>query len=441
MELDLNKQTLTVYGKVERISVLANRLQALSGKQAYEFLSSRGVFLPRKINVLALRNVLNERIKTLRASELPKEYYETLENYKNFSEFQLFNLFATICDNKDDFKTYRLNLWKLIIINYEALNLNDGEINYLKNISKLQTEKLEKYFQYITSATREMHDTFDGLEKDNLYEGLKASASIEDVVDLGAKYGIDLPIEYDVDGFKSALREYLAAFDKLTMEVDSFIEQAGEMSLENFAIKNDIPLSFNMTKDKLIDYLFFILSIAEMPLTEVEKIKEPKEYLPLEFKVDLNAFNGDVPNDKVRIIYYDGCENDGLFNDVMEDDLEPVNEDHVEELVEEEKIVPEAVDKVDVVEEKDVVLASESSEEDNKSNAELLAQMKAGFAAQDRKERKELSFGDVLENPYYGNPKTKKLYQGPLKGILLTLLFVVIAGIGIFTALKFFSII
>ena len=178
-----------------------------------------------------------------------------------------------------------------------------------------------------------------------------------------------------------------------------------------------------------------------MPLTEVEKIKEPKEYLPLEFKVDLNAFNGDVPNDKVRIIYYDGCENDGLFNDVMEDDLEPVNEDHVEELVEEEKIVPEAVDKVDVVEEKDVVLASESSEEDNKSNAELLAQMKAGFAAQDRKERKELSFGDVLENPYYGNPKTKKLYQGPLKGILLTLLFVVIAGIGIFTALKFFSII
>ncbi len=440
MELDLNKQTLTVYGKVERISVLANRLQALSGKQTYEFLSSRGVFLPRKINVLALRSVLNERIKTLHASELPREYYEVLENYKNFSEFQLFNLFATICDNKDDFKAYRLNLWKLIIINYDVLNLNDGEINYLKNISKLQTEKLEKYFQYITSATREMENTFDGLEKDSLYEGLKASASLEDVVDLGAKYGIDLPYQYDVDGFKAALREYLAAYDKLTMEVDSFIEQAGEMSLENFAIKNDIPLSFNMDKDKIIDYLFFILSIAEMPLTDVQSIKEPKEFLPLEFNVDLNAFDGDIPNDGVRIIYYDGCEDDGLFEPEVE---EVIEEEPVYEEVKEESLPQEEkpVEPEEVKEEKEPMPVDDDLEDNTKSNAELLAQMKAGFAAQDRKERKELSFGDVEENPYYGNPKTKKLYQGPFKRIFLSILFLAIAGAGVFAALKYFSII
>ena len=48
MEFDSNKQTLTVYGKAERISVLANRFQALSGKQTYEFFSERAVFLPRK---------------------------------------------------------------------------------------------------------------------------------------------------------------------------------------------------------------------------------------------------------------------------------------------------------------------------------------------------------------------------------------------------------
>ena len=29
MEFDLNKQTLTIYGKTERLSVLANRLQAI----------------------------------------------------------------------------------------------------------------------------------------------------------------------------------------------------------------------------------------------------------------------------------------------------------------------------------------------------------------------------------------------------------------------------
>lgn len=465
MEFDMNKQTITIYGKTERLSVLANRFQALSGKQTYEFLSSRNVFLPRKINVLALRSVLNEKIKTLHASDLPKEYYETLENFKYFSEYQLFNLFATICDNKEDFKLYRLNLWKLILINYQALGLTDGEINYLKNISKLQTEKLEKYFQYITSAAREMKTTFDGLEKDLLKRGLTNSASAEDVVDIAAKYGIDLPVEFDISSFRTALKEYLAAFDKLNMEYDSYIENANDMTLENFAIKNKIPLSFNMTKDKLIDYLFFILSIAEMPLTEIEEIKVPKEYEPLEFKVNVEgAFNGDEPKDNIRIIIYDGCENDGLFNDEVEEEiveevLEPqmdeeeaveeeiveapqeMNNDEEEENPQEEAQEENKDVQEEVIEKSPTAILEEDDGLGETNNASLLARAKAGFAAQARKEKKELSFGDVIPNPYYGNPKTKKLYSGPAKMIFIIILIIILASAGVFAALKYYSII
>lgn len=452
MEFDLNKQTLTIYGKTERLSVLANRLQALSGKQTYEFLSARSVFLPRKINVLALRSVLNEKIKTLHASELPKEYYAILENYRNFSEYQLFNLFATICDNKDDFKAYRLNLWKLILINYEALNLTDGEINYLKNISKLQTERLEKYFQYITSSAREMENTFDGLEKDALKIGLFASASEEDVIDIASKYGIDLPLEYDLDSFKAALKEYLAAYNKLTMELDSYIDKANDMTLENFAIKNKIPLSFKMDRDKLINYLFFILSIAEMNLTDVKEIIEPEAYKPLEFSVNLDgAFDGDTPIDSVRIIIYDGCENDGLFVPQKEENEEAIEYEEVtdepeEEALEAEKEVQE--DKEEATQDEEVKEESspldvlkDDSLNDGQTNASLLARAKAGFAAQNRKERKELSFGDIEENPYYGNPKAKKLYKGPTKMIILSIFLVLLVGLGVSLALKFAGII
>ncbi len=454
MEFDLNKQTLTIYGKTERLSVLANRLQALSGKQTYEFLSSRSVFLPRKINVLALRSVLNERIKSLHASELPKEYYATLENYRNFSEYQLFNLFATICDNKDDFKAYRLNLWKLILINYEALNLNDGEINYLKNISKLQTERLEKYFQYITSSAREMENTFDGLEKEALKIGLFASASEEDVVDIAAKYGIELPLEYDIDSFKAALKEYLAAFNKLTMELDSYIDKASDMTLENFAIKNKIPLSFKMDKDKLINYLFFILSIAEMNVTDVKEIIEPEAYKPLDFSVNLEgAFDGDTPLDNVRIIVYDGCENDGLF--VPQESVEEVQEEIVEEVYDdegeleslnleedkEEETKPEVQEQASDDEPSPLDVLKDDSLNDGQTNASLLARAKAGFAAQNRKERKELSFGDIEENPYYGNPKAKNLYRGPARMISLMILILILAGLGVGIVLKFAGII
>ncbi len=453
MEFDLNKQTLTIYGKTERLSVLANRLQALSGKQTYEFLSQRSVFLPRKINVLALRSVLNERIKTLHASELPKEYYAILENYRNFSEYQLFNLFATICDNKDDFKAYRLNLWKLILINYEALNLTDGEINYLKNISKLQTERLEKYFQYITSSAREMENTFDGLDKDALKIGLFASASEEDVIDIASKYGIDLPLEYDLDSFKAALKEYLAAYNKLTMELDSYIDKANDMTLENFAIKNKIPLSFKMDRDKLINYLFFILSIAEMNLTDVKEIIEPEAYKPLEFSVNLDgAFDGDTPIDSIRIIIYDGCENDGLFVPAEEEheeatEYEEVSEEPEEEALEvqeevQEEPETEATQDEEVKEESSPLdVLKDDSLNDGQTNASLLARAKAGFAAQNRKERKELSFGDIEENPYYGNPKAKKLYTGPTKMIVLSIFLVLLVGLGVSLALKFAGII
>lgn len=437
MEFDAVKQTITIYGKTERLSVLANRFQALSGKQTYEFFSSRNVFLPRKMNVLALRSVLNERIKTLTASELPREYYEVLENYKNYSEFQLFNLFATICDNKEDFKAYRLNLWKLILINYNELALTDGEINYLKNISKLQTEKLEKYFQYITSAAREMETTFDGLEMDALKQGLLASASEEDVIDLAGKYGIELTIDYELEDFKVALREYLAAYDKLTMELDNFIEQAGDMTLENFAIKNNIPLSFHMDKTKLVNYLFFILSIAEMPTTTITSFDEPDLYKPLEFKVHVDeAFDGDEPNDNVRIIYYDGCENDGLFTEAQEEAL-------VEEVYEEEVPVeqeePQTVE--EVKEEPKPVKEMPIEEEEEASNASLLARAKASFAAQDKKERRELSFGDVEENPLYGNPKVKKLYSGPTKKIVFIAVLTILIALGIGVILKYAAVI
>ncbi len=449
MELDLEKQTLTIYGKTERLSVLANRFQALSGKQTYEFLTSRGVFLPRKINVLALRSVLNERIKTLKASELPKEYYETLDNYENFSEYQLFNLFATICDNKDDFKLYRLNLWKLILINYNALILNDGEINYLKNISKLQTEKLENYFQYITSASREMDNSFDGIELDKLKQGLKNAGSIEDVLDIAIKYGIELPLEYDIDNFKSALKEYLAAYDKLTMELDSYIENASEMTLENFAIKNKIPLSFKMDKDKLIDYLFFILSIAEMPRTSIKKIVEPDNYKPLKFRVDvINSFDNDIPLDNVRIIYYDGCENDGLFSS---DEFEANYEENInqqnyqqEELIEEKEEIKETIDKTSEVEEETINESTNeinAIEEKEESSEALLARAQKTFEEEEKKERKELSFGDVEENPYYGSPKTKKLYASYTKMIISIFFIAVLVLLGVGFILKFTGII
>ena len=176
------------------------------------------------------------------------------------------------------------------------------------------------------------------------------------------------------------------------------------------------------------------------------------------------AFNGDEPKDNIRIIIYDGCENDGLFNDEVEEEiveevLEPQMDE--EEAVEEEIVeAPQEMNndeeegnpqeeaqeenkdvQEEVIERSPTAILEEDDGLGETDNASLLARAKAGFAAQVRKEKKELSFGDVIPNPYYGNPKTKKLYSGPAKMIFIIMLIIILASAGVFAALKYYSII
>ena len=129
------------------------------------------------------------------------------------------------------------------------------------------------------------------------------------------------------------------------------------------------------------------------------------------------------------------------------------NEEVVEEVIEEEVVEePEEV----VVEEKttpvvEEVKANEDEPEeenvdevildDGETNASLLARAKAGFKKQEHKEKRELSFGDVEENPYYGNPKVKKLYSSPLKRIAIISILVILVALGVGIALKFAAVI
>ena len=84
MEYNSEKNTVTIFGRTEKLDMLAKRLSGLSGEQVFGLFSNRGILIPRRMNCLALYSVLNEKLKTIHASELSNAQFQRLKYYNEF---------------------------------------------------------------------------------------------------------------------------------------------------------------------------------------------------------------------------------------------------------------------------------------------------------------------------------------------------------------------
>ena len=351
MEYNEKKQTLTIFQKEEKISTLARKFASLSGKQVYDFFSNRTVELPRTINCLAFYSVLNERLKTLTAAEVTKDQAVRLQSYDSFSEVELYDLFSALCATKESYRQYRINLFTIILRNYADLKLTDGEINYLNNVQKSPIEKVNLYVQYVTSASYEMVNTFDGQDIKKLEAGFRKSAVIANVIELAEKYGIELKQKYTKEELVEEVKNYLKICDKYTLDLESEIDNATVSDLNLFCSKRNIPLASSMNKEYLIKYFFFILEHAQIPTTSVTNVEIPEEFKPLEFKVDLSAYKGfknEVTDPTKQIIIWAGKEEEQQAEEVIaplaaEESTSESQAEQIDEATEEVTEAPEEI--------------------------------------------------------------------------------------------------
>ena len=346
MELNYSKNQIILYGKVCKLDTLINKLSSLSGEQVYHFLIDRTTQLPRRIHCMALISVLNNRIKFLHSNSMPKDAFIKLQYYASYSEQQLFMLFQKIC-TEEDFVSYRKNLFSLIIDNYQQLNLNDGELMYLKNLNKQPIGSFPDYFNYITGACLEQPNTFDGQDIDVLKCNLQYSASNQDVFDLALKYGVPLPTRLKREEYLEFIFDYLKRKGNYSEVVASDLNAMNITQISTYARRTGIPMQPNMSKTELITYLFYFLGLCEIPTTSMDEIKSSPKYEPLEFRVDLQAIDSFGKGEPKRVIYYAGDHEDtSLMADVIkeaslkleekeEETLENSNQAPVDEAIEE----------------------------------------------------------------------------------------------------------
>lgn len=345
MELNYAKNQITLYGKVLKLDTLIKKLASLSGEQIYHFLVDRTTQLPRRVNCMALISVLNNKIKFLHSNSMPKAEFIKLQYYRSYSEHQLFMLFNKLCDDTD-FQMYRMNLMSLILDNYQNLNMNDGEIMYLKNLNKRQLESFPDYFNYITGACLEQSDTFDGQDIQVLKDNLQYSASNQDVFDLAGKYGVPLPQRLKREEYLEFIIDFMKRKGNYSETAANELQAMSITELSTYARRTGIPMQPNMSKNELITYLFYFLEQCEIPSTSVEEISSSPKYEPLEFRIDLNAIDSFGQSEPKRVVFYAGDHDDqeeinARIQEVKEQE-EKAKEEEAKALVE-EQIAPEEV--------------------------------------------------------------------------------------------------
>lgn len=441
MDINYEKNQIIIYGKAIKYDSFIKKLAELSGEQIYGFFSSRPVMLPRKFNCMALTSVLNNKIKFLHSNSLTKDYFQRLQYYKDFTETQLENLFLALNSESIDFYQYKYNLMKLIVDNYEALKLNDGEIRYLKDLPKQKEKNFENYVGYISAASLEQNNTFDGVNIDDLKKDLMFTATNQEIILIGEKYGIEIPERLSKEEYVEFIKYYLAKEDRLTDEAMEVLDDMAFNALSVYCKREGIPMQPTMSKDDLVTYLFYYLEQCEIPYSNISDIKYDKAiYDPLEFSVDLSQISPFGLSDAKKIIHYDGEDLDKeKFDELIDSINNPkIEEEIIEEIVEETKPTKVEIErplrpgefKKEEPKENNII---ENKVSNNNENIVIIEEEKI---KEEPKEKhvplKDLIGVNVKEkemNALYAAKKYDKAKKGYFGGIMMTLMItLVIAG-------------
>ncbi len=442
MEVDFDKGVISIYGKQQKISSLVRSLASLSGNQVYYFFMNREIKIPKVLNVMSLQAVLNKKIKFLNSESLSKDYFKKLEYYKYFTEYQLYDLFMKIANDPVSFKEYREALFYVIIYNYLKLNLNDGELTYLKNLRKAKTESFSEYFDYVSACSLELDDTFDGQSIADLEFNLANTASKEMMQTIAGRHGIELPSVLTIDEYLEyitySLRMQGAYNDAIVDELKNMsIEQ-----LESYCDRVGIKMKSHLNEKMMSDYLMYILQQVSIETTPIDKIYCSEEYIPLEFSIDYDVLN-DLSVTKGRVIHYEGEDED------TEAFLESIKEEPKEEPVE---IIPEPIDEPiiqeEIVEETPIISKSiqTSIDDENLADDEALSDEEILKLVQKEEKKEEIiekkidiDVTNVISNDKYKSYEFEKL-RGKNKTSLiiaiLTIFLVVVLSVGLIIILR-----
>lgn len=330
---------------------LVNKLINIPGEDIAKLMIDLDINFPRSVRFKSLKRVLlpilEEEYENLRNAERGAEGPERLEESRRltrltwakfFSETQFENEIFKF-NNRETDKKYLTEFWREFItyLKKEAISMEVVGNFAEKIIHRFQnTPPLRLFNKALEPHIYDENNTFDGLEKVIFAERVVLSATISELKQIGAKYGIKVPTRLTKIQVLEIIVKELKERGKYIPEIHADLNDFNLKELEDFARLNDIIAFAYINKDQMIEYMF----------DEFEEIRiMPKR---IQTADDTTIIEEDVVEDFQEHITEDGVELESVAVD-EEDEIESVIEiEDITEIIEERK--PTEPEKIEVIE-------------------------------------------------------------------------------------------
>lgn len=223
-----------------------------------------GYKFPKELRMNVMKNTLRKFVDLTRQEAL------TLDNRKNYrllwfhlySEYQLNNLFREAQNKKDQsIKDYPNQLISEMIFHLRQNNETQraDKIDKLENkhsgLGNIQIPDLFSYNDELNDLFVDKKSDFDGIAIKNFRPIIYSSATIEEMFELGEKYGVNIPRALNGDDLREYVNGKLKVMGILTPELEKELEEGTITKLKAFAKEKGIFISAKLNKKETIEYL------------------------------------------------------------------------------------------------------------------------------------------------------------------------------------------
>lgn len=326
---------ITLKNKEYPVSELTQSLAKLEPKKILEFFFSQNITgIARVRRIRLLKDVLFPYVVKTRQKlqSLASELNYRLSWFRIYSEYELENLLIYF-NSKALNRQYLDELWCLFLNVMKENNVPDADILKLAKQAEKSTyepvKAIHEFNKGIWPLFKDLENVLDGLTPEEFRPVLYNSSTVKEIRELGKKYDVNVPFRLRKKQFIENIVEELKKRNEFGLDVEKEIEAKNVIQLERFCIDRKIPISSELKKEEIIEY---ILSHAaqtkgsyfvpedhlgyELTLDEVTKNQEVnadspelttrqfdsseiqfKEYVPVNFdEVDLNNSDLTISN-------------------------------------------------------------------------------------------------------------------------------------------------
>ncbi len=319
----LTRESLVVVGNKElKIDDILKTLIYLPANQVKQFFFEIGLTIPRELRMFVLREVLREKVIETRKSRLTlaDELNYRLSWFTEFSETQLENLLIFFDDpmlDKDFLEEFWTDLLSYMVekkvLPKDVKKLVDASMAHVKAVG-LELPSMKTYNREISSIFYDSLGRIDGLPPQKFRPVLYKSSTLNEIRDLGSKYGVDVPRRLKKTELADIIVRELKDRGQHTEELETQIRAMSVIVMQRFAIDHDIKASTELKKEEIIEYIlanaketkeaYFVPDSPQVYEKEVEEVQrhveeqKPAEVI-VEEKVDEEFSIEELPNEEV----------------------------------------------------------------------------------------------------------------------------------------------